>query len=452
LAFASPRNIVCILGKHFPVDILRLRSGPRSQRLKSVCISCSIVRIVRKPPSEVYGSYWAWHNLEQVAFESCSRLCDIESWNFSECRVLRSICVPASVRSLQEESFARSGKLACVTFAADSQLTRIDANAFCECSSLTSICLPASCATVDGTAFADCAISAVSVEDVSISLSISESFLVDFFGFTIVRYFGRDGFVSIGDAIEVLGRSCFSSCLWITSIEFEAPSHLREIEALAATKCRGLKSIEIPASVRAIGGGAFSDCMDLESVAFAPNSVLVKIGEEAFSRCAMLRSIHVPASVEVLHQRSFASCHSLSSFTFEGGSKLREIQDDTFFACDALKTISFPPGLEKLSVYWMDSRHFSLTAINRVTFESAASFARILADSPNALRGRFVMEVLGWDSREPIPSYEVRVSAKSGKARIVCQGFHQGERAEGDSSKGEVDQFTGSDDEYELIA
>jgi hypothetical protein len=134
---------------------------------------------------------------------------------------------------------------------------------------------------------------------------------------------------------------------------------------------------------------------------------------------------------------------------------LREVQDDTFFACDALKAISFPPELERLSQYWMDSRSFSLTAINRVTFESAESFEKILAESPMALRVK-VIEVFGWDSPVPIPGYEVRVSAASGKARIFCLGFPQaqGAEAEGDGHRAEAkgEQFSGSDDDdYQLV-
>jgi hypothetical protein len=208
-----------------------------------------------------------------------------------EVRVLREI----EIFSLG--SF-RASAIRMVTFENDSQLRRIESRVFYGCWSLRSICIPSRVESIDGSAFANCDISDIRIGEGNRSFRVSGKFLLDFEGTSIVRYFGRDCYVTVGCDIELILSGSFSHCDWIRGLKFESPSRVVSIGSRCFEKCFMLESISIPASIETIGEGSFRKCKNLLEVRIEVGSKLRRIERESFLGCASLISVFVPRSIE----------------------------------------------------------------------------------------------------------------------------------------------------------
>jgi hypothetical protein len=208
-----------------------------------------------------------------------------------EVRVLREI------ESFSSESF-RGSAVRIITFENDSQLRRIESRVFYRCWSLRSLCIPPSVVSIDGSALADCEISDIRIGAGNRSFRVSGKFLMDFEGVSIVRYFGRECYVTISCEIERILSESFSCCQWIRGLKFESPSRVVSIGSRVFEKCWMLESISIPASVEIIGEGSFRKCKNLLEVRIEVGSKLRRIEREAFLGCSSLMSVFLPRSLE----------------------------------------------------------------------------------------------------------------------------------------------------------
>jgi hypothetical protein len=125
----------------------------------------------------------------------------------------------------------------------------------------------------------------------SLNFKIEGDLLVRFNGAEIVRYFGQDREVAVGQKVKVLEKSCFEDYKHLERICFEVESELGEIDAAALLACVLLSRIWIRSSVRAIGASSFEDCTELELCFLSKDSSLVPIGARA------LRSFGIPRLV-----------------------------------------------------------------------------------------------------------------------------------------------------------
>lgn len=159
----------------------------------------------------------------------------------------------------------------------------------------------------------------------------------------LVRYNGTAEEVTIPDSVEKIGDNAFRRCKSIKVVAI--PTSVKEIvgddfwevgafsgcEALeqvilsvglekidpyAFYECKSLKSITIPTSVKEIGKNAFWGCDSLVQVILSEG--LVKIGKEAFS--SSLKTITIPASVKQIECGAFGYYNRLNSAVFEGAA------------------------------------------------------------------------------------------------------------------------------------
>lgn len=110
-------------------------------------------------------------------------------------------------------------------------------------------------------------------------------------------------------SVTIIGRSAFSGCSGLTSVEI--PNSVTSIGDEAFENCSGLTFVVIPNSVISIGGWAFNGCSSLTSVEI-PNSV-TSIGKHAFEDCSSLPSIEIPEGVVSIGYHMFYNCGSLTS-------------------------------------------------------------------------------------------------------------------------------------------
>jgi hypothetical protein len=108
----------------------------------------------------------------------------------------QEITLSRHVKILGSGCFSYCRSLQTLTFEPGSKLTRIEDSALKSCFSLASICLPASLETIDGSAFAGTQISTITVESGNRHFRVSGAFLLDFEGTSLIRYFGRSSTVT----------------------------------------------------------------------------------------------------------------------------------------------------------------------------------------------------------------------------------------------------------------
>jgi hypothetical protein len=263
-----------------------------------------------------------------------------------------------------EKALFDASKVERITFEQGSHLREVQKWCFSGFESLKSICLPASVQSMDGRSFLFSRLSEISIESGNRFFRASGPFLLDFEGIRIVRYFGSENEVTVSSEIEILGTGAFSSRS-ISAIRFQATAKLSVIELGAFGYCDRLQSITIPSSVTIIGQSCFGDCRSLQVVSFEPDSQLISLGECTFEHCAELKGIVLPSSLEIIGSFCFCDCHKLGSVTFQDYSKLVRIERMAFAHCFSLKSLSLPPLLEFVGEHcFFDSSSFSILAFS----------------------------------------------------------------------------------------
>ncbi len=207
----------------------------------------------------------------------------IHSEGFSGASSLKTVQIPASVKSIEYEAFKNCTSLQTVSFAEGAVIESIGNAAFTNCDSIKSIKLP--------------------------------------------------------NGLENIPYNLFYGCDGLESVEM--PSGVEKIFGGAFGYCVSLKEINIPATVKKIGDSAFFNCRSAESLSFGDErktSSLTSIGRNAFSGCGSIVGIDLPVKIEKIGIGAFSYCDSLEFVRFTG-KILREIGASAFVGCTALNAV-----------------------------------------------------------------------------------------------------------------
>lgn len=117
--------------------------------------------------------------------------------------------------------------------------------------------------------------------------------------------------VIIGDCVDTIGVSAFTSGTNITSIEI--PDTVTSIGNTAFRSCSSLTGITIPSGVTTIASTTFANCSGLTEVNI-PDSV-ASIGSMSFYYCANATSITIGSGVTSIGSAAFAYCGGLTGIT-----------------------------------------------------------------------------------------------------------------------------------------
>ena len=327
--------------------------------------------------------------LQQVTFQEGSVLETIGSSAFFDCG-LTQIDIPASVQVLGDYAFSgtMSGNpLVRVGFAADAQLHTIGDQTFVGCRYLKTIQLPASLRTIgelafqgsgltDVTipagvnylgegAFAYChALTAVAVESGNLHYQSVDGVLYTVDGKTLHTYpAGMSSYsYTLQSTTEIVAPYAFAGAEYINYVSL--PEGLTQISQYGFADCTKMQFIQMPSSLMQIGKYAFCGDMNLRSVMFMPDAQLPRISFGAFAYCG-ITDFRVPASVTSIAQRAFEGCDSLWFVTFAAGSKLESISAYMFDGCSNLMSITFESGsaLNSIQAHGLEGME-SLTSID----------------------------------------------------------------------------------------
>lgn len=123
--------------------------------------------------------------------------------------------------------------------------------------------------------------------------------------------------VVIGDKLVRVCRNAFLRCRKLKHVSL--PSSLKSIENDAFVGCTSLESLEIPDSVECICRGAFDGCTSLKHIKLS--SSCKSLPDFVFYGCTSLEEITVPASVKLVCRTAFLGCTSLKHAVFCGKTR-----------------------------------------------------------------------------------------------------------------------------------
>ena len=329
-----------------------------SSKLKEIIIP----KNVKNMGISDYGgesSFAECKNLETVIFEEGME--KIPSFALCECKSVKNITIPESVREIAYAAFKNTG---IETIKLPSLLVDIGQSSLSNCKSLKSIEIPSSVERIDRAAFAGC-----EFEEVRLPESLETIGTQAFDSSKLKEIIIPKNVTTMGDSYNG-GKSSFAECKNLETVIFE--EGMEKIPICALCECKSVKNITIPESVREIAYAAFKNT-GIETIKLPP--LLVDIGQSSLSNCKTLKSIEIPSSVERIDRAAFAGCEfeevrlpesleTIGTQAFDS-SKLKEIiipknvttmgdsyngGKSSFAECRNLETVIFEEGMEKIPI------------------------------------------------------------------------------------------------------
>jgi hypothetical protein len=205
---------------------------------------------------------------------------------FKNCRELRNIKIPSSVKEIGTEIFAKCKSIEEVELPKD--ITTIPYNAFEACESLVTVIFKSESRdgiTIQSEAFKDC----VNLRNVKNSNSIT-----------------------------YIGKSGFENCYSLRNIIFS--KKLSDFGEGAFKGCKGLEIVDLSSTgIKSISKSLFEECEGIESVKLSCE--LTHIGARAFFNCLRLQTICLPESIKGISELAFSGCCNLKSDSFGDNAK-----------------------------------------------------------------------------------------------------------------------------------
>ena len=296
-----------------------------------------------------------------------SSLETISDYAFYECKLLGSIEMPDSLKTVGSQVFRESGiyTLAEGVVYADGWVVdyndKIGASvelktgtvgianyAFYNCTALTSITMPTSVKTVGRAAFYDC--SSLSHVELPGTLEVIEDYTfyrcksLQLFSLPpLLKSIGRSAFYKCGTAVSVKDTDTENDVLVIpvgvTSIGdfafyscgFKEKADISDAEYF---NYYGIDKIVIGENTVSIGASAFYGFLSLKTLELGG---VKEIGEKAFYKCPVLTSVDFGDQLESIGIKAFYKCEALASADLP--KSLTSVGDYAFYKCTALESV-----------------------------------------------------------------------------------------------------------------
>ncbi len=266
------------------------------------------------------------------------------------------VVVPAeiqgvSVRRIGRAAFERNWNLLGVDL--PDGLEEIEENAFHECRGLRSVRIPASVKTIGSRAFAWC-----NLLNLTLPPGLKRIALATFQHNTGLRS------VVVPDAVEAIdefafnqndslqslifvaglksiGASAFSDCPSLQSVEI--PDTVREIGNFAFNRCKSMSRVTIGTGVRTIGMHAFGGCDNLSDIRI--NEGVESIGDGGFAYSMVLRRIELPASLRTIGEAIVGGCPLLREVVVRDGNPSFTSMGGVLYSKDTTRLLLVPLGV-----------------------------------------------------------------------------------------------------------
>ncbi|MBQ2903592.1 MAG: leucine-rich repeat protein [Clostridia bacterium] len=353
---------------------------PESYEIKAdtVCIAdmafydCRSLKSVVIPDTVKYIGNGAFYNCGNLANANIpTGVVSIGASAFDNCN-LKSVTIPASVTAIGEGAFQNCDNLTEVIFEEGNQLEKVEAETFSWCSNLKSISLPSTVTEIGYEAF----------YYMNHYYSWNDNGIVEF---------------AFPESLKVIGENAFYNA-GIKNADI--PEGTEEIGNYAFQNS-AVETVSIPSTVTKIGENAFLNCNNLTEITVAPenpvysseNGVLFNKDKTvlfAYPK-ALVASYTVPASVEKIENDAFYYA-KITGLSFAENSKLKEIGTNAFYNCDGLTgLLVLPDALETVGGNAFDNCYgitdisipASVSSIGSWAFHNMNSLTSITVDADN---------------------------------------------------------------------
>ena len=294
-----------------------------------------------KPTSIGKYAFWSCKSLTEKGIVYPKSVKTIGDGAFKNCTSLEGYTIPNHITTVGNYAFQNCEKLSSVVV--KPSVTSIGSGAFSGCTSLTGVVFEEGDETLklgyneynsNGTGkgmFYDCPL-----QSVFIGRPLNYSYYI-YGSYSYNDYPGR------------FGWSPFANNTTLTK----------------AHSCKGLTSIDIPATVTTIGAGAFRNCENFTK--FDMPQSLATIGSNAFENCSKLREIVIPNKMSTIDKYVFSGCSALVNVVIP--ETITSIGEYAFHNCSSLTDFSCYP----LKAPIVKTNTFTDTPIENVTLHVPAA-------------------------------------------------------------------------------
>lgn len=357
---------------------------------------CTKLTSVQLPDSLIilnYGTLRGCVSLESITLPSSLRT--IDGYCFNDCSNLRSIVIPDKVENIYSYAFGRCTRLKSITIPCNMR-TMIE-SAFNECDSICQVVW--NVRTIRD--FTDGPFMKIAEQITDFTFGDSVKYIPSNLCANMVNL----RTLSIGQQVEQIAPYAFDGCTGLRHVTWSAKhcadfdiydyapfysardsiTHItltetvNTIPAYLCMNLTGIRTLEVPASVRKIGPYAFRGCYNLDTIVVASanayydsrsdcnalcetatNTLMVgcnntripssihHIGESAFRRCIRLQHIDLPSCLQTIGREAFHACESLKKAILPIG--IRQLEDYTFTACTGLDSLICGDSLRSIGI------------------------------------------------------------------------------------------------------
>ena len=383
----------------------------------------------------VYVGRDLWRNQDDPVFDNATsvvfgdKVTFINKQMFQNHSNLATITIGSGVKTIESSAFSGSGTAEGVAeqvVIMGSSVEMIEGSAFADCSHLKSITLPETLKNINGYAFSNTGLTAVtipvSVDSIgdrafgscadlaSIRINDSEKVLklkngyYGTFAYSSAEktvYMGRDiernennpvfgdnaTSVEFGDKVTVINRALFYQNSKLTNIKIGKSVKIIEQYAFSGTgtdESIDEQKVTMGSAVTLIVGSAFENCSHLKSITLP--ETLKNINGYAFSSTG-LTAVTIPISVDSIGQRAFGSCGDLASIRINDSEKVLKLNNGyygTFAYSSGEKTVYIGRNIERNENNTVFSDNVTgvefgnkVTVINSYMFNTTSKLASI---------------------------------------------------------------------------
>ncbi len=269
---------------------------------------------------------------------------------------LTSIVIPASMVTIETNTFNNCKDLESVTFAEGTALTAINSGAFAGCGSLTSISLPSTLTTIGGDCFLNCS----SLTTLTIPASVTNIGVNAFGGATTVVVEDENEAYSSQDGVVYTKGGKLLNIPYMTVDEWVIPEGITGIAGYAFNG-KNIGTLKLPASLTSLDANAFAYFSG--TVDFSATTAITEIGSQVF-RNYKGTAVTLPETVTSVGSNVFEGCANLTAVTLP--EKLQSLGDYVFLNCTELTSVTIPEGVTALGLGVFKG----CTALSRVTLPS----------------------------------------------------------------------------------